>query len=129
MRVLFLQALRSFASTLALLAPEYRRLGRGYKGVTKRWNSGNGLGMSGAEVFLAGPLLALANFLMKWTMKRFHAAKEAKEDKYETQRLVEAVKKLAAFANAKADTMVQLHLYLNLHPQSLSTLPPRIRMG
>ena len=78
--------------------------------------------MSGAEVFLAGPLVALANILMKWALKKFHAAKEAKEDRYETQRLVEAVRKLAAFANAKADTIAQLHLDLNLRAESLSTL-------
>ena len=96
--------------------------------MTKRWDSEDGLEMSGAEVFLAGPLVALANFLMKWALKKFHAAKEAKEDKYETQRLFDAVQKLAAFANAKADTIVQLHLDLNLQHESLGTLPPWTRM-
>jgi hypothetical protein len=79
--------------------------------------------MSGAEPLLVPLLSALATFLSRWGLKKYQAAKEAKEEKYETQKLVEAVQKLASFANERADMIAQLHLDLNLHPSSLSKFP------
>lgn len=57
--------------------------------------------MSGVEIFLVAPLTALATFLSKWAIKKYHARKEKREDKYETQNLLVAVQKLSYFINVR----------------------------
>jgi hypothetical protein len=92
-------------------------------GTTPRPSSQKSEIMSGAEIFLIGPLTALATFLSKWAIRKYHSAKQEKEDKYETQHLLAAVQRLSEFINARADKIAQFHLDLNLHPSSLRNPP------
>jgi hypothetical protein len=77
--------------------------------------------MSGVEIFLVGPLTALATFLSKWAIKKYNSAKQEKEDKYEMQNLLNSVQKLSDYINARCDKIGQLHLNLNLDLYSLRT--------